>query len=130
MAKQVKIKKSSPQPTKNKGRKSRLAYILAIIAFYFLIISGILAILMKDVFAKLFSEIAETEVSASYFVISGLIWLVLGFVVYTTVKKIENNAESSYKWFLFAISIIAGISGRLESAVLTFISSVIYLRKK
>src|SRR3989338_10309748 len=100
----TKAKKSSPQPTKNKGRKSKAAYILAIIAFYFLIISGILAIIMKDVFSKIFSEIAETQVSPSYFIISGIIWLVLGFLVYTTVKKIENNAEKSYKWFLLAIA--------------------------
>lgn len=111
-------------------KKSNVPYVLAFIATAFLLVNGLTIALISKDFATLMGLVAGVSVDASSLVTTGIIWIVLGILIWITMHEIEKKNSSSQKWFLFVIGLIAMISGRLESGVLASIAGVLYLTRK
>lgn len=112
-----------------KEKSSKVARILVYIAATFLVLNGIISVLARNWFVRMMQQYGFTITAASL-VTYGIIWLVLAFLFWATVKKIEETGLKSEKWLLLALSVITFFAGRWEAAILALIASIIYLRQK
>jgi hypothetical protein len=112
-----------------KEKRNKLAYVLVLIASVFLLINGLLAIAAKDLIVKIMQQSGITTSAASW-VTYGIIWIVLAFLLFIGVKKIESTGIRSEKWLLLALSVITLFSGMWLAGILLLVAAIIYLREK
>lgn len=107
---------------------SKTANVLSIISVFILIINSFALIFFKDTILNTLSEMG-TALSSSYLALIGLIWLLIAFFAWSINRTIKEKQSKVAMWELFILSIVAFMSGRVESGVLLMIASIIYLVK-
>ena len=133
------IKKSTRKPMRvKKAQKkvanvkfmpySKTANVLSMISIFILIINSFALIFFKDTILNTLSEMG-TVLSSSYLALIGLIWLLIAFFAWSINRTIKEKQSKVAMWELFILSIVALLSGRIESGVLLMIASIIYLVK-
>ena len=107
---------------------SKTANVLVMLAVCLLIINSIALIFLKDTVIKALSS-AGTAISSSSLALMGLMWLLIAFFAWSINRTIKEKQSKISMWELFILSIVALLSGRLESGLLLLIASIVYLVK-
>ena len=107
---------------------SKTANVFVLIAICLLIINAVTLIFLKDTVIKALGD-AGTVISSSQLALMGLVWLLVAFFAWSINRTIKEKQSKVSMWELFIISIVALLSGRIESGVLLMIASIIYLVK-
>lgn len=138
MKKQVKQKPAMMKSDMKKvDKKPQIASILVYLAIVFLVFNGIYALVLKD---KLISEVEQQSMqelsdlgialgtlSTSILVIA-LIWIVFAVILFFVKMGVEKK-KIGWGWLL-ALSILTLFTGRIESALLGIIASILYAKSK
>ena len=121
-----------PEKKKIKNVKRTIAFILALIALAFLIIEAMAFLISKDTIVQELSADPQFADMVQFMptVITILVvsWLVIFAAMSYIVYRIEKR--KSPLWLLLIISIISLVFGRIDTAVLGVISSILYIEKK
>jgi len=121
------VKKATTAPVKSK--KGKVAFVLMAISAVLLLVNGILLVIARKWLAAMLGTVGYSIPVASLLTY-GIIWIVLGILLWVTTVRIRKENAKSEKWLLLALSIIVMISGRLESGVLALIAALLYLNEK
>ena len=111
-------------------KKGQAPLVLNMIASIWLLVNGLLLIIGKTWFARLMSIYSGQTVDAASLLSWGIIWLILGILVWASTLRVESKNNKVEKWYLFALGVITLLTGRLESGILIIIGSAIYLKRK
>ena len=140
MKKKKRIKKLRVKTLKTKTKrdnKRQIASILVWVAIVLLLFQGVYSIVVRDqlvsqIDEQSMQELTDMEVTADmmkvtilYIAILWIVFAVLFFLVKTGVEK----KKVGWGWLL-ALSIITLFTGRIESAILGIIASVLYAKSK
>ena len=106
----------------------KIADILVKISLFFLILNSILLIFLRDSIIEALNK-ANIEATISSIALLGLLWLMIAFFAWAINRSIKEKLSRVSMWELFILSIVTFFSGRMESGVLMFIASIIYLVK-
>ncbi len=123
--------------TEKKYKKRKIASILMWVAVILLIFNAVYAIVLKDklvsqIDAQTMQELIELGVSASMIestiLFIAIIWMVFAVLMFLAKIGIEKK-KAGWGWLL-GLSIVTIFIGRLESAVLGIIASILYAKSK
>jgi len=135
IAKKIKLVKAKKEvkPVRQ-VKKSKAPFVLNIIAVCLLLINGLTMIFGREWMANMIVKYGNfnmgIEVLSSNFLTLGIIWLILGILIWVGTVRVQKGASRIEKWYLFALAIITLLSGRGESGILTLIGSIMYLKRK
>lgn len=107
---------------------SKTANFLTILAIILLVVNAITLIFLKDMVLKALSD-AGMPIATSSLALMGLMWLLVAFFAWSINRTIKEKQSNVAMWELFILSIVAMLSGRLESGALLMIASIVYLVK-
>ena len=110
-------------------KKSKAPFVLNIIAIIILLLNSAIVLLGKKWVVRMLTQYG-LEALAANLLTYGVIWLILGILIWISTVRVEKSGSRVEKWYLFALSIITLFSGRLESGILTLIGSIMYLNRK
>ena len=85
--KEIKVKKSV--------KRGRVAFVLAFIAVFLLLLNGLLVILMRAKLASLLVVYTGEVINASALLTYGIIWLALAVLIWITAQRIERTQIKS-----------------------------------
>ena len=107
---------------------SKIANFLTVLAIVLLIVNAATLIFLKDRVIIALSA-AGMPISTSSLALMGLMWLLVAFFAWSINRTIKEKQSKIAMWELFILSIVAMLSGRLESGLLLMIASIVYLVK-
>jgi len=107
---------------------SKTANFLAILAIILLVLNAITLVFLKDMVLKALSA-AGMPITTSSLALMGLMWLLVAFFAWSINRTVKEKQSRVAMWELFILSIVAMLSGRLESGALLMIASIVYLVK-
>jgi uncharacterized BrkB/YihY/UPF0761 family membrane protein len=122
---------------KKPDNKKQIASILVWIAIVFLLFNGIYALvvresLVSEIDAQSMQELGSlgvtTELIETAIIYISVIWIVFAVLFFLAKTGIEKK-KVGWGWLL-ALSILALFTGRIESAILGIVSSVLYAKSK
>jgi low temperature requirement protein LtrA len=123
MARKKKTKETSGKAI----QQSKIANIFALIASAILVLFGLFAVFFSSEIQEAAKDIPQ--ITSRFILTYGIIWIILGVLVYTVNKSIIRSNDKSMKWFLLVLGIASLITGRLEG-ILVIIASLVYIIKK
>jgi uncharacterized protein YjeT (DUF2065 family) len=123
------MKKKAMEKAKGKEKvyASKTANILVIIACIILVLFGILAVLFSNKIDEAVKNIPA--LTANFVLTYGIIWIILGILIFTVNKSIIKSNDKAMKWFLLVLGLASLFTGRPEG-ILIIIASLMYLLKK
>ena len=134
-------KKRKKQVTKTMHKKAdnrkQIASILVWVAIAFLLFNGIYALvvresLVSEIDAQSIQELGDlgitTELMETTIIYISVIWIVFAVLMFLAKIGVEKK-KIGWGWLL-ALSIIIFFTGRIESAILGIVSSILYSRNK
>lgn len=123
------MKKKAMEKAKGKEKvhASKTANILVIIACIILVLFGLLAVLFSNQIEEAVKNIPA--LTANFVLTYGIIWIILGILIFMVNKSIIKSDDKAMKWFLLVLGIVSLFTGRPEG-ILVIIASFMYLLKK
>jgi|GEM_PF-6162068 len=109
-------------------RAFSIADVLVIIGLVFVGLNALLVfIFMNTILESL--AVAGITMGSGALIALAVIWIFIGLLVFLTNSAIKRSLSRRQMWGLLILSILLGLFGRVESGILVFIASIIYLVK-
>lgn len=111
---------------KKTHKVSRIANALSITASIILGLFGIFAVIFSSQIYEASKSIPK--VTQGFVLTYGIIWIILGILVFLMNKSALKSDDKAKKWFLLVLGVACLLTGRLEG-ILVIISAALYFKR-
>ena len=105
-----------------------LADVLVVIAACFLVINAAIVFIFPNMLVKTAMSFGVETTNGNWMLL-GSAWLFLAFFAYLANRMVKVTMKKANMWALLLVGLLVLLSGRLESALLIIISSILYMKK-